>query len=91
MTTGDVSALLGSASKQPIQIEGVMADRCPILGCWLKLRDSTGELFVDLAPEQLSARGIPLGTRLHVTGSIGKMRDGRVGFVASSIHSAEVQ
>lgn len=85
MSTASVSALIGSGASQPIELNGVIADRCPLLGCWLKLRDHTGELFVDLAPTQLTARGIPLHSVIRVRGRVGKTREGQVGFVAGSL------
>ncbi len=87
LTASTVDAIAGEGAAQPIRVEGVVVDRCQLLGCWLKLRDSTGDVFVDLAPSGLSARGIPLGSRLSVAGFIGKTREGKVGFIASRLKS----
>lgn len=79
-----IDLLTGDPEHRSLVLEGVMVDRCRILGCWMKLQDSTGTVFVDLAPAHLSARGIPLGSRIRVQGSLGKTREGNIGLVASS-------
>lgn len=68
-----------------ITVEGTVVNRCGLLGCWLKLRDESGEAFVDLAPAGLSAKRIPVGSRIQVRGHIGRTREGNAGFVASSV------
>lgn len=80
-----IRALTGEGPTQPLLVEGALVDRCRLLGCWLKLRDRTGELFVDLAPAGLNARSLPLGSQVQVSGHIGKTREGEVGYVASAI------
>lgn len=85
ISAATLSFLIGTGAEQPIEMRGVLIDRCPLLGCWLKLRDASGEVFVDLAPAGLNARGIAIGSRIRVTGRIGKTREGQVGFVASTM------
>lgn len=70
--------------KQHIVIRSVV-EHCPILGCWLKLRNGSGKLFADLAPARWSARGIPIGSTVAVTGIIGKNREAGAGVVASRV------
>ena len=91
LTASTIDAITGEAATQPIHVEGVVVDRCRLLGCWLKLRDRTGDVFVDLAQSGLSARGIPLGSRLSVTGFIGRTREGKVGFIASQLKAVASQ
>jgi putative oxidoreductase len=83
LSTGAVAALAGE--RQPVVVSGEVVERCPVMGCWLRLKDATGTLWVDLAAAGLNARGIPLGARVGVTGYIGKTREGTVGFVASRL------
>jgi hypothetical protein len=66
-----------------LMVEGVVVDRCPLFGCWMIVRDETGPLFVDLAPEGLRADALAPGTRVRVTGRIGPTREGNIGFVAT--------
>lgn len=63
----------------------LIVDHCRLLGCWLKLRDRTGELFVDLARAGLSARGLPYGAEVELRGHIGTTCEGKIGFVACSL------
>jgi uncharacterized membrane protein YkgB len=91
LTASTIDAITGEGATQPIHVEGVVVDRCRLLGCWLKLRDRTGDVFVDLAQSALSARGIPLGSRLSVTGLIGRTREGKVGFIASQLKAVTSQ
>lgn len=83
MTAGTISAFTNVV--QAIVVQGVVIDHCRLLGCWLKLHDQTGDLFVDLASAGLSAKRFPIGSRVQVTGHISKTREGKVGFVASNI------
>lgn len=82
MTAAALHALTDAGAPM-LMVEGRMIDRCPLLGCWLTLRDGTGTLFVDLAPSGLSAARIPVGTAVRVSGRLGRTREGTVGFVAS--------
>lgn len=58
-------------------------------GCWLKPRDASGDVFVDLSPAGLDATDIPLGSAVEVTGVIGKTREGKIGFIASHVEALE--
>ncbi|MDQ3418592.1 MAG: DoxX family membrane protein [Acidobacteriota bacterium] len=74
------------AAANHVTIDGVISARCPLLGCWIRLRDDhQSELFIDLAPSGLSARQLSLGSPVRVEAKIGKTRDGEVGLVASRI------
>ena len=85
MTAAEInSAVMG---RRPMMIEGVISKKCRLVGCWLELRDETGQVFVDLAPAQLTAHGFVIGERVTVLGEIGKTREGELGFVASNILS----
>lgn len=83
-SAGTITAL-PTGGAEPLFIEGRVTDRCRLLGCWLKVRDQEGEHFVDLAPAGLSAKAIPTGKKVRITGRIGKTREGSVGFVASDL------
>lgn len=80
-------ALIGRANLSAV-LTGMVDDHCRLVGCWLTLRDETGELFVDLAPSGLSTVNLPPGSRVRVTGHLGTTRDGGIGFIAPSITRA---
>ena len=85
MTAAEILSVVGEDGPPPMVVAGVVTDRCRLVGCWLKVRDHTGELFVDLAPAGLLARGIEVGSPVKVEGYIGKTREGELGFVAREI------
>lgn len=85
LTAGQVEALTRGGKASTIMLQGKVTDRCGLLGCWLKLGDAMGSIFIDLASSGFDARGIPLGGRVRVAGHIGETRAGRVGFIAASI------
>ncbi|MGH9159484.1 MAG: DUF417 family protein [Vicinamibacteraceae bacterium] len=87
MTAADIGALT-DASAPTLVVEGHMVDRCPLLGCWLTLRDDTGTVFVDLAPSGLSAARIQVGAAVRVWGRLGRTREGVIGFIASHLEKA---
>lgn len=87
LPTEAIRALVGEGEGQSISVQGRVVDRCRLLGCWLKVKDRTGELFVDLARGGLSARGLALGSVVRVTGHLGKTREGQVGFVATAMET----
>lgn len=84
LNAGEINTLTHE-TEPAITVEGIVVDRCGLLGCWLRVQDDTGDLFVDLAPAGLSAKRIPVGSRIQVRGHIGRTREGNAGFVASSV------
>lgn len=87
MTPGNLAAITGDLKSISITVDGTVAERCPLVGCWFTLRDPDGKLFVDLAPTGLSASKYRPGSRLQVTGHIGQTREGKIGFIAERIKS----
>lgn len=59
-------AMLG----QTISIEGQVTQQCPAVGCWLIVKDSTGEVFVDLNPAGLRLTEKREGEHAHVVGQV---------------------
>jgi putative oxidoreductase len=85
VTAQQADELAGGGLKSSLVVRGTMVDHCRLLGCWMEVRDRTGEMFVDLAPGGLNARGLADGTRVQLTGHIGVTCEGNVGFIASSM------
>lgn len=73
------------APRNHVTLDGVIAARCPLLGCWIRLRDHGAEYFIDLAPSGLSARNLPIGSSVRVQAEVGKTRAGAIGLVASQV------
>lgn len=43
-----------SLQGQVVALEGIVVTQCTSNGCWFFLNDSTGQLFIDLAPKGFS-------------------------------------
>ena len=80
------------AAAPQVTLNGVISARCPLLGCWIKLRDAQRrQSFIDLAPTGLSARHLRVGSPIVIEAEIGKTRDGEVGLVASRLYLQDVR
>lgn len=55
-----------------VTIEGQILQQCPASGCWFRMKDAGGEVFVDLAPAKLSLTEKREGQLAKVTGRIAK-------------------
>ena len=53
-----------------VTLTGVMIEKCPIAGCWFKLRDDTGIIKVDTKSAGFVVVNVPLETKLIVAGKI---------------------
>ena len=53
-----------------VTLSGVMIEKCPIAGCWFKLRDATGVIKVDTKSAGFVVVEVPLETKLTVAGNI---------------------
>lgn len=73
------------APRNHVTLDGVIAARCPLLGCWIRLREHGAEYFIDLAPSGLSARNLRIGSSVRVEAEVGKTRNGAIGLVASRL------
>ena len=63
-----VRALTPSAS--PVTVQGTMVEKCPVSGCWFKLRDRTGEIKVDTKAAGFVVADVPLNTDVTVSGTL---------------------
>ncbi|MBX9625539.1 MAG: hypothetical protein K2X82_17160 [Gemmataceae bacterium] len=55
-----------------VTIEGEVIQQCPASGCWFRIKDASGEAFIDLAPAKLTAQGERVGQHAKVTGTLVK-------------------
>jgi uncharacterized protein YdeI (BOF family) len=63
------SVKAGSAGS-PVTLKGVMIEKCPVAGCWFRLRDNTSVIKVDTKSAGFVVVNVPLETRMIVTGRI---------------------
>src|SRR5262252_7507966 len=70
---GDVSTILAiRAGDTPphVTLSGVMVEKCPVAGCWLRVRDRTGVIKVDTKSAGFVVVNVPLDTKVTVAGKI---------------------
>jgi uncharacterized protein YdeI (BOF family) len=53
-----------------VTLSGVMIEKCPVAGCWFRLRDDTGIIKVDTKSAGFTVVNVPLETRVSVTGTV---------------------
>lgn len=58
---------------QTVAIEGEIVQQCPASGCWFRMKDDAGEVFVDLAPAKLRLTENREGQHAKVTGRVVKL------------------
>jgi len=55
-----------------LAVEGEIVQQCPSTGCWFRVKDETGELFVDLNPAGLRLKSKRVGQQARVAGRLAK-------------------
>jgi len=53
-----------------VTVGGVMIEKCPIAGCWFRLRDSTGTILVDTKPAGFVVVNVPTESHVTVSGKV---------------------
>jgi uncharacterized protein YdeI (BOF family) len=53
-----------------VTLDGVMTEKCPVSGCWFRLRDANGSIKVDTKSAGFTVVNVPLETKLTVAGKI---------------------
>jgi uncharacterized protein YdeI (BOF family) len=51
-----------------VVLDGVMVEKCPVAGCWFRLRDSTGTIKVDTRSARFVVASVPVNSKLTVSG-----------------------
>ncbi len=64
-----LSARAGTTPPQ-VTVSGAMIEKCPVAGCWFRLRDKTGVIKVDTKSAGFVVVGVPLESRVTVTGKV---------------------
>lgn len=57
---------------QAVAVEGEIVQQCPASGCWFRLKDDAGEVFVDLASAKLRLTQDQVGQHAKVQGRLAK-------------------
>jgi uncharacterized protein YdeI (BOF family) len=53
-----------------VTVQGVMVEKCPVAGCWFRLRDRTGTIKVDTKTAGFVVVDLPLETQMTVAGKV---------------------
>jgi len=53
-----------------VVLAGVMVEKCPVAGCWFRLRDQTGVIKVDTRNAGFVVVKIPLEAKVTVAGNV---------------------
>jgi len=53
-----------------VTIKGVMVEKCPVAGCWFRLRDRTGTIKVDTKAAGFVVVNVPLESEVTVMGTV---------------------
>ena len=64
-----LSVKTGNAPPQ-VTLIGVMIEKCPVAGCWFRLRDRTGIIKVDTKLAGFVVVDLPLETKMTVAGKV---------------------
>ena len=67
-----------------VEVEGEVVKQCPARGCWFRLKDDAGEVFVDLAPAKLFLTENRVGQHAKVIGRVVK-QDGQLQLEAQHV------
>jgi uncharacterized protein YdeI (BOF family) len=80
VTTQEVSK---ATSARQVTLRGEMIEKCPVAGCWFKLRDGSGVVRVDTKAAGFVVSDVPLHTQITVRGKI--VPGAEAGIAASGI------
>lgn len=53
-----------------VTVSGVMIEKCPVAGCWFRLRDRTGTIKVDTKSAGFVVVNVPLESTVTVAGTV---------------------
>jgi len=65
-----ISSLTETLIDKTVTVRGEIVQQCPVVGCWMRVKDDTGELFVDLKPGSLELSEKKVGQQVHVSGRL---------------------
>ncbi len=65
-----ILAVRAGDTPREVTLTGVISEKCPIAGCWFRLRDETGEIKVDTKAAGFVVVNVPLNQAVTVAGRI---------------------
>jgi uncharacterized protein YdeI (BOF family) len=65
-----VLAIRAGDTPPQVTLSGVMVEKCPVAGCWLKVQDATGTMMVDTKAAGFVVVNVPLESKITVAGKI---------------------
>jgi hypothetical protein len=65
-----ILAIRAGDTPPQVTVSGVMVEKCPVAGCWLKLQDTTGTIMVDTKTAGFVVVNVPLESKIKVSGKI---------------------
>jgi uncharacterized protein YdeI (BOF family) len=65
-----IQSVKAGGTPPQVILKGVMIEKCPVAGCWFRLRDNTSVIKVDTKSAGFVVVNVPLATRMTVTGRI---------------------
>ena len=68
--TRTILAVRAGDTAPQVTLTGVMIEKCPVAGCWFRLRDNSGSIKVDTKSAGFAVVNVPLEAKLMVSGKI---------------------
>ena len=65
-----IMAARASHGSNIVVLQGVLIEKCPVAGCWFRLRDQSGVIKVDTKTSGFVVTSVPLDSRLTVAGKM---------------------
>jgi uncharacterized protein YdeI (BOF family) len=65
-----VSSMMRVNAGSRVLLSGVMVEKCPVAGCWFRLRDNTGTIKVDTRSAGFVVARVPVNSKLTVSGKL---------------------
>ena len=73
--SASVLAIRAGDTPALVSVSGVMVEKCPVAGCWLKVQDPTGTIMVDTKAAGFVVVNVPLESKVTVVGKITTVGD----------------
>jgi hypothetical protein len=70
-----ILAIRAGDTPPQVTVSGVMVEKCPVAGCWLKVQDTTGTIMVDTKAAGFVVVNVPLESNVTVAGKIVSVGD----------------
>lgn len=68
--THSILAVKAGNTPPQVTVTGAMIEKCPIAGCWFRLRDNTGVIKVDTKSAGFVVVNVPLESQVTVAGKV---------------------